>query len=67
MSGHMRMLRAACRDRCAEMGDPPCFELACWDPDEKDAWCVACRRDAGENVDEDPVPLDPDAVIAPLL
>ena len=67
MSGHETRLRSACRDRCAEFGDPPCFELDLWDGDAKDAYCVDCRRECGENVDEDAAPLDEHAVVRPLL
>lgn len=66
-SMHEQRLREACRDRCGEFGDPPCFELDCWDPEAKDAYCVDCRRDCGEDVENDPSPLDPDAVMKPLL
>ena len=30
-------------------------------------FCRDCREAAGENVDDDPIPLDPGAVVTPLL
>ena len=67
MSFHEARLRSACLERCAEFGDPPCYDLDNWDPEEKDAYCVACRKECGEDVDDDPVPLDEHAVVRPLL
>lgn len=61
---HTKRLREACSDRCAEVGDPPCYRLDCWDGKD---WCVDCREDAGEDTGDDPIPLDPDAVVRPLL
>lgn len=59
---HGRKLRSACEDRCAAHGDKPCFvvEPGC------DA-CMDCRRECGEDVDGDPLPLDPNAVVRPLI
>ncbi|MBY8826100.1 hypothetical protein [Sphingomonas colocasiae] len=66
--------RNACQDRCAEYGDPSCFEI--WphvrrnkiergeaDPGE---WkpCTECLRDVGVEVIE---PIDPAAVVRLLL
>lgn len=55
--------RAACAERCAEYGDPPCYEM---DRREGTEWkpCDDCLRDIGAPVAE---PLDPDAVLRPLL
>lgn len=64
MNAHERRLRSVCEERCG--GDPPCYVL-----DERAskpfAPCVDCRRECGEDVDGDPQPLDPNAVVAPLL
>lgn len=59
-----KLLRSLCQDRCAEFGDPPCYELAERGGDEP-AWCELCERDAG--LDPKPEPLDPNAVVRPLL
>lgn len=65
---------AICADRCAEFGDPPCYDLhrekviafeEDGDPDPG-RWipCDDCKRDAGvEVVDE----IDPAAAIRPLI
>lgn len=55
--------RSICRDRCAESGDPPCWEL---DTDRGEIWtpCADCLRDAGCEVVE---PIDPNAVIRDLI
>lgn len=55
--------RAACRERCANVGDPPCYEV---DADAGREWtaCDDCKRDVGAEVIE---PLDPDAVTRPLI
>jgi len=60
-----RQVRDACRERCAEFGDPPCYRLDLWDR-KHPTWCRECRAEAGD-VSEDPEPLDPAAVIGPLL
>jgi len=51
--------RDACRERCAEFGDPPCWVIT-------DNWkaCADCLSDIGV---EAVVPLDPSAVVRPLL
>lgn len=49
----------ACRERCAAFGDPPCFRA---EPGCRP--CLDCLAEAGEVLEE---PLDPDAVIRPLL
>lgn len=52
-------LKEACRENCAEFGDPPCWEIdpGC-DP------CKECRLEVGDHI---PEPLDPNAVVRPLL
>lgn len=61
--------RAICRERCAEFGDPPCFEVHAdivgRDPDAVE-WtpCRQCLGDLGIEVAD---PLDPNAVVRPLL
>lgn len=54
---------SACTERCAEVGDPPCHEL-----DRRNgvpfAPCADCLRDCGIEV---PEPIDPAAVVGPLL
>lgn len=53
-------LRAACTKRCAEFGDPACWEIGVLDPKP----CGECYRDIGiEPGDE----FDEDAAIARLL
>jgi hypothetical protein len=62
-------LRDACTERCAAAGDPPCWSL---NPEQGLAGgvdvryppCVDCLVDAGCETD---APLDPAAVVAPLL
>lgn len=61
--------RAACYERCAEFGDPPCYEIheaPCGEYINQRLWepCDDCLRDIGVEVID---PLDPCAVIAPLL
>lgn len=60
---HEEKLRSICQSRCAEYGDPPCYEL-----DNREQvpveFCTACRAEAGEEIVE---PLDPNAVVRPLL
>jgi len=52
-------LRAACTERCAEHGDPPCFDVMANPPP-----CGECLRDCGiEPGDE----FDENAAIARLL
>jgi hypothetical protein len=55
-------LRDACQERCAQFGDPPCFDVVADWGDQ--CWCDDCKREAGVEVFE---PLDPAAVIGPLL
>jgi hypothetical protein len=56
--------RVACRERCAEFGDPPCYEVGGtigpkgWLP------CDDCRRDVGEDV---PEPFDESAAVGRLV
>jgi len=61
--------RNACQERCAEFGDPLCYEIheqphgeyvaqKPWQP------CADCLSDIGVEVVE---PLDPGAVVRPLL
>lgn len=63
------LLRSICQDACAEFGDPPCYEvhkdlravgkqLNPWWP------CADCLAAAGIEL---PEPLDPAAVVRPLL
>lgn len=54
-----QQLRSICQSRCAEFGEPPCFEF-----NKFDGFCKECREESGEHVDE---PLDPNAVVRPLL
>ena len=61
MSNFEIKLRSICQDRCE--GDPPCYEMdrfngVDWNP------CDECKRDMGMEIIE---PLDPEAVIAPLI
>lgn len=57
-------LRNICQERCAEAGDPPCYEL---DRREGVPWtaCSTCLAEAGEESPSDPI--DPNAVIRPLF
>ena len=48
-----------CTDSCAEFGDPPCLRV---EPGCKP--CADCLRACGVEV---PEPLDPGAVVKPLL
>lgn len=64
---HLSKLRAACAGRCAAYGEPPCYEFDNASAWHEADWCKECRSDAGEDVDSDPEPLDPAAVVAPLL
>ena len=57
-------LRSACQNRCADFGEPSCYDLA-EDEGEEFKPCVACLIDCGLPIP--PEPLDPDAVVAPLL
>lgn len=52
--------RTACQNRCAEFGEPACYEVleGEWHP------CDNCKRDCGIEVVE---PIDPHAVIGQLL
>lgn len=52
---------AACRERC--IPDPPCYEL---DRRDGKSWrpCDDCLDEIGEEVI---APIDPDAVLRPLL
>ena len=63
--------RDACAERCAEFGDPPCWEVVAdmkrelgerlgpaWSP------CADCFRDIGVEVVD---PIDPAAIVSPLL
>ena len=56
-------VKAACAERCAGFGDPPCYEL------DGDVWategpCADCLRECGVDV---PEPIDPAAAIERLL
>jgi hypothetical protein len=56
-------IREACAEKCAEFGEPPCYEL------DADVWakegpCADCLRYCGI---ETPEPLDPNAVVERLL
>lgn len=64
MTALEQQLRDACRDSCAAVGDPPCFELdqRAGNPFNP---CDDCLVACGE--EPVPQPLDPNAVIAPLL
>lgn len=73
MSGYceeaMRKIKAACRERCAEFGDPPCHELEGTGPiDDPFVWvpCSECLVDAGEIPPPAPT-RDPDAAIGDLF
>ena len=57
-------LRSACQDRCGEFGEPACYELA-HDEGAKFEPCIPCLIDCGLPIP--PEPLDPNAVVAPLL
>lgn len=54
----------ACEERCAKTGDRPCYELAAMEGEDFKP-CTDCFNDCGLPIP--PEPLDPDAVIAPLL
>ena len=61
-----KFLMSLCQDRCSAFGEPPCYDivedeprLGPWSP------CKDCRAEAG--IPDDPEPLDPDAVVRPLL
>lgn len=56
-------LRDACQERCAGFGDPPCWELDRRENVPFDA-CADCVSDVDG---PQPEPLDPDAVVRPLL
>lgn len=58
---------AVCAERCAALGDPPCYELEGTGPvDAPFVWapCSECLADVGVHV---PIALDPDAVIRNLI
>ncbi len=60
-------LRSVCQDRCAEEhGDPPCWEIVKDEPSLGE-WspCAECKADCGLPVE--PEPLDPEAVMRPLI
>jgi hypothetical protein len=60
-------VRAACSERCAQFGDPPCYELEGTGPvDDPFIWtpCSECLADAGEIA---PAVLDPNAAIRNLI
>lgn len=60
-------LKSECQDRCAsEFGDPPCWEIVNDEP-SLGPWkaCADCLKACG--LPPDPEPLDPNAVIVPLL
>ncbi len=56
-------MRSACQERCAEFGDPPCYEIDRRNNNPFTA-CSECLADCGGPA---AAPLDPDAVIAPLF
>lgn len=62
-------VREACRERCADVGDPPCWELNPGDGiaggvDVRYAPCRECLIECGIEPNEAP---DPAAVVRPLL
>lgn len=60
-------LRAACAERCAESGDPPCHELEGTGPINRPfVWkpCGECYRDCGVEPGDE---FDENAAIARLL
>lgn len=61
-----QLLKSECQDRCAEYGDPPCYELV-EDPPSIGPWraCADCLNACG--FPPDPEPLDPAAVVRPLI
>lgn len=56
-------LREACRERCAEAGDPPCYRF----DDQENVPFTACSECLNEVGESPTVPLDPDAVIRNLI
>lgn len=58
-------LKEACRNDCAQYGEPPCFEVIA-DAPSLGEWkpCDDCIRAIGEEPSE---PLDPSAVVRPLI
>lgn len=66
MSTMEDQLKEACRNDCAQYGEPPCFEIVADEP-SLGPWkpCADCLKACG--LPPDPEPLDPDAVVAPLL
>jgi len=59
-------LKSACQDRCAEFGEPPCYEIVNDEPGAAPwAPCADCKADCG--LEADPERLDPAAVMRPLI
>jgi hypothetical protein len=56
-------LRDACSERCAEYGEPPCYEIA---PEAyaHEGPCTECLKECGIEIVE---PIDPNAAIGNLL
>jgi len=55
-------LESICAERCADFGDPPCYQVVeNWSAAK---FCADCRRACGIEV---PEPIDPNAVVRPLL
>lgn len=59
-------LMSLCQDRCSEFGEPSCMQVVEDNPDLR-PWrpCRDCLEEAG--LPADPEPIDPDAVVRPLL
>lgn len=59
-------LKSACQDRCAAFGEPSCYEI-CNDEPGAAPWrpCRDCLAECG--LPPEAEPLDPNAVIKPLL
>lgn len=55
--------RLICADRCAEFGEPPCYEL---DHQAGEAW-TPCEECVLAAYGKAPDPIDPNAVVRPLL
>ncbi len=56
-------VKSKCQDRCAEFGEPACYEMAHSEGFEFEP-CSDCLRDCGIEVNE---PFDPNAAIGTLL
>lgn len=59
-------LKSACQARCSEFGEPACYIIVADEPGAAPwAPCSDCKADCG--IEADPEPLDPAAVMRPLI